>query len=75
MSILTYISSEDGDWCGIYIDDKLYTEGHSITVHDWLDLLRNHNISMTYTYEVNGEWLEMCGSFPAEFKDIPEEMY
>lgn len=75
MTILTHISSSHGDWAGIYIDNDLQCEGHSIPVHDWLFLIETWNIGRTKQLEVNGEWLEECGSFPAEFSDIPKEMY
>lgn len=79
MTTLTYIPNSHGDWCAIYIDNVLgehvlYTEGHSIAVWEWLDILVKYDISMTYTKEVNGDWLEECGSFPTNFSDIPEEM-
>lgn len=70
---LTYISSPHGDWAGIYIDNDLQCEGHSIPVHDWLLLIETWNIGRTRQLEVNGEWLEECGSFPTSFNDIPQE--
>lgn len=75
MSTLTYISSSHGDWYAIYIDNKLYTEGHSIAVWEWLHIITTHDIKSAVQYEVNGDWLEECGSFPARFDEIPEEMY
>lgn len=75
MTTLTYISSSHGDWCAIYIDDKLHVEGHSIDTWDWLWIAKLGTITETKQLEVNGEWLEGCGTFPASFKDIPEEMY
>lgn len=75
MATLTYISSSHGDWCAIYIDNKLYTEGHSIAVWEWLDILQNVDIQWTKQLEINGDWLEECGRFPTEFSSIPEEMY
>ena len=73
MSTLTYITSAHGDWCGIYIDDKLLTEGHSIPVHEWLDIVETQTLYKTQQIEVCGEWLEEGGSFPQSFCDIPSE--
>lgn len=74
MSKLTYISSSHGDWCGIYVDDKLYTEGHSIPVWDWLEIIKTLLINTTKQYEVEGDWLiEEGGCFPQSFGDIPLE--
>lgn len=74
MSALTYVSSAHGDWCGIYIDDKLLTEGHSIPVHEWLDIVQTQTIYKTQEMEVCGEWLEEGGNFPQSFSDIPSEV-
>lgn len=73
MSDLSYVSSSDGDWCGIYIDDTLYTEGHSITVWDWLHIVENHTIFKTQSLDVDADWLEEGGCFPQSFSDIPSE--
>lgn len=73
MSALSYVSSSDGDWCGIYIDNTLYTEGHSIRVYEWLDIVENHTIFKTQSLEVGAEWLYEGGSFPQSFSDIPSE--
>lgn len=73
MSTLSYVSSSNGDWCGIYIDDNLLTEGHSIPAHEWLDIVENQSIFKTQNLEVEGDWLEEGGSFPQSFSDIPSE--
>ena len=73
MSSLIYISSSNGDWCGIYVDGQLYTEGHSIAVLEWLDIVENQSTFKTQNLEVEGDWLEEGGSFPQSFSDIPSE--
>lgn len=73
MSSLIYISSSNGDWCGIYVDGQLYTEGHSIAVWEWLDIVENQSTFKTQNLEVEGDWLEEGGSFPQSFSDIPSE--
>lgn len=73
MSTLSYVSSSNGDWCGIYVDGQLYTEGHSITVWEWLDIVENQSTFKTQNLEVDGDWLEEGGSFPQSFSDIPSE--
>lgn len=76
MTKLTYVSSSHGDWCGIYVGDTLQTEGHSIPVHEWLDLIDTCNFNeSSQQLEVDGEWLEESGSFPTFFSDIPEEKF
>lgn len=79
MTTLTYISSSHGDWCAIYIDNDLQCEGHSIPVHDWLNIIETWNIGRTIQLEIRtdvlGDWLERCGSFPATFEDIPKACF
>lgn len=72
---LTYVSSTHGDWSGIYVDNKLDYEGHSIPVWVWLDLFNLSGVTETVQFEVDGEWLEEAGSFPQNFKDIPEDKF
>jgi len=72
MTTLIYVSSSHGDWCGIYLDGLMHTEGHSIPVHDWMDLLQNHDVQQTEQYEVDGEYLEF-GGLPEAFTDIPKD--
>lgn len=71
MTTLTYISSSHGDWCAIYVDDKYYAEGHSICVWEWLHVMTKYDIKSAIQLEVDGEWLEGCGSFPLNLSDIP----
>lgn len=73
MATLTYVSSAHGDWCGIYIDNKLQVEGHSIPPHEWLELIEKWNIGRTKQFEVCGDWLEEYGSFLKNLSDIPSE--
>jgi hypothetical protein len=72
MTILTYISSTRGDWCGIYLDNTLHLEGHSIHANDWLDVTLM-DISHYKVFEVDAEWLEEGGNFPLNFRGIPKE--
>lgn len=73
MSKLTYVSSSHGDWCAIYINKDLYTEGHSIPVHEWLEIITKEVFLETAQLEVDGFWLEYSGSFPQRLCDIPTE--
>ena len=75
MSKLTYVSSSHGDWSGIYIDNELDYEGHSIPVWVWLDLFNLSDVIEAVQSEVDGGWLEEGGSFPQNFKDIPEDKF
>ena len=72
---LTYVTNEYGEWCGVYIDGKLDTEGHSIPVYEWLDYIKMRGITEVEELEVSGEWMEDVGSFPQLFDDIPKEKF
>lgn len=73
MSKLVYVSSTHGDWSGIYVDNQLDYEGHSIPVWGWLNYIKMQEITEVEEYEVSGEWMEDLGSFPQLFDDIPKE--
>lgn len=73
MSKLSYVSSSNGGWSGIYIDNQLDYEGHSIPVWVWIDLFNLSDVTEAVQLEVEGDWLEGDGSFPQNFKDIPED--
>lgn len=75
MSKLTYVSSSNGDWSAIYIDNQLDYESHSIPVWVWIDLFNLNSITEAVQFEVDGVWLEEGGSFPQNFNDIPEEAF
>lgn len=73
MSSLVYVSSSHGDWSGIYVDNQLDYEDHSIPVWVWIDLFNLNSVTEAVQFEVDGDWLEEGGSFPQNFKDIPKE--
>lgn len=55
-----------GDWEGLYIDGKLYAEGHSLRASDVLDALD----IPTETVTVDEEWMEDEGQLPDSLKDV-----
>ncbi|MEX0597808.1 MAG: hypothetical protein WD512_15050 [Candidatus Paceibacterota bacterium] len=50
MHKLTYVTTEEGDWEGIYVDDKLSQEGHRLSAEDYLDVVTTYN-NFTNDYE------------------------
>lgn len=75
MTKLTYVSSSNGEWSGIYIDNQLDYEGNSIPVWVWIDLFNLSDVTAAVQLEVDGEWLEEGGSFPQNLKNIPEDKF
>lgn len=75
MSKLIYVSSSDGDWCGVYLDGLLSTEGHSIHTDDWLYYLKLGSVDSTDSFEVDWKWVAESGCFPKNFSDIPNDKF
>lgn len=58
------------DWQGLYIDGKLITEGHSISLRDFADA-----VGVEYDrVEVSTAWLgRKVGNLPATFDKVPKK--
>lgn len=69
---VTIITCESGDWEGLYVDGVLYTEGHSIRLHEFVDLVREYknfsNIKWYHISDVHMEWLG--NSLPVKLEDV-----
>lgn len=66
------VNSSHGYWPGIYLDNELWTEDHSLHTQDWAELINNHHLESVDVEEVDGEWLEECGNLPQRYQDIPK---
>lgn len=63
-----------GDWEGVYINNHLFSEGHSLDGETYLALIRAHRYRFDGTYGIYytvGDWLEEIGNLPKKFEDIP----
>ena len=69
------VNSSHGDWSGIYLDNELWTEHHSLDTQDWAELINNHHLESVDVKEVDGDWLEECGNLPQRYQDIPIEWF
>jgi hypothetical protein len=70
---VTLCTSTDCDWIGLYLDGQLWTEKHSLSNSDWIELITYHYIESVTQYEVDNEWLEdQGGTFPEQLNDIPK---
>jgi len=66
------------DWKGLYVNNKLNMEGHSLLLFDIMKMLKDCVENALYTfyyneYYVDDNWMEDQGSYPLVFTDIPEE--
>lgn len=61
---ITFVDGDD--WKGLYIDGKLFMEGHELTIYDVLDA-----IDVKYKYiEPDLDWLAHNGSLPEKLSDV-----
>ncbi len=72
---LIIVNSSHGDWTGLYLDNQLWHENHSISQHDWAEIINNHHLDTVTIKEVDGQWLEELGSFPRLFTEIPTDKF
>lgn len=69
---IVYVKNDSGDWCGIYVDNELQTQGHSIPYFTWIDLINTFwNFNQALCYEISDSYLESIGDLPNKFSDIP----
>lgn len=72
------------DWQGLYINNDLICENHTLDMYDVLESISNYvknkdidigeeffNINQYY---ISDDWLEDRGSFPEKFEEIPKSM-
>lgn len=43
---IEYITNESGDWCVLKLNEEVFGEGHSISDHCWVKLLRELNFTV-----------------------------
>ena len=70
-----YVSCNEGDWCGLYLNGKLFHEGHSISAHEWMLMIESLASNGEYYDADNkfGENLDAFGGhFPQELEDLLE---
>lgn len=74
----------DGDeWKGLYINGKLYVDGHNIrpeyiinAINDNIDQLHEDNSKIIFkSHNCNYDWLEEAGDFPEKLENVILEDY
>lgn len=72
---ITLVKSSDGDWEGLYLDNELYTENHSLRPEDLFEIINDHHISEAVSFEIDCDWLveDQGGNLPNLLRDIPED--
>ena len=69
--VITFVSNYD-DWEGVYIDGKLFEEGHDA---DWLRVLEHLGHRIADSIYADTEWLQARGSLPKDIKDVKRERH
>lgn len=69
------VLADGDDWNGMYVDGILVNEGHTLSAKDALTTLvsimyAGEVIESVSVGEVNLDWLDSCGSFPENIKDV-----
>jgi hypothetical protein len=58
------------DWAGVYFNDVLVYECHSVNWLYVMNKLVNKHILSFREFEVDGEWLEIEGGMPPDLKSV-----
>lgn len=67
-------STVDGDWVGVYINDDIIHQGHSVPTYVWLEIIStNKGFDSVEYFEISNDYIEHIGGhFPDLFSEIPE---
>lgn len=58
-------------WEGLYVNEKLETEGDSISLHDFVDLINKYKTFKSIeTREISDECLDETASCPKNLEDV-----
>jgi len=70
---ITIVTSESGDWSGVYVDNKLRSEGHSVRYDELLDtiVLFKSQLTSWKGRTVCDDFLSDTGSLPPNLSSIP----
>ena len=67
------------DWQGLYFNDKLVTEGHSVSTYKALVCLSRMKVNIVdmnfHKVNIDDEWMRDAGTFPKNFKEIPQNAF
>lgn len=58
------------DWTGVYVGDKLISEGHRISAEDAVKIAIEHKVTDVSSAEVDYEWAHELGNLPVLLKDV-----
>jgi hypothetical protein len=68
MSVITLIDADT--WMGIYADDRLVYENHSIKTNDLLLLLNRAKVEYFGRFEASAEWMDSRTGLPVWLNEV-----
>ena len=69
MNNIVFVDGDD--WFGVYINDKLEDEGHSISSKNLIELMFKHQPIESFEYKyADGDWLYEVGRMPKDLKMV-----
>lgn len=69
MATFTIVNGDD--WEGLFVDGKLVSEGHSLSIYDLLHTAKTMGPITEIVYvEADYMWLEIHGSFPNNLSEV-----
>jgi hypothetical protein len=67
----TVIDIVDGDdWVGIYFNDTLVSQGHSLNIWDVLNLLQDEVVECRDYIHADMDWMATIGHLPNRLDDV-----
>jgi hypothetical protein len=68
MAVITLIDADN--WIGIYANDKLIYENHSIRADELLKLLNYQDINYFGRFEASLDWVDNRSNLPAHLSNV-----
>ena len=73
-STLTYVTCDEG-YSGIYVNNFMYYQGHSIPPFVWLEVINKYDIKTAQGHEITDEYMYEWDQYPMYLSEIPEEAF
>lgn len=71
MTEMTIVMGED--WVGVYVDNKLVSEGHDLDAFEAIETVFQYNVTECEKKYVDLDWLADQGNFPELLEDVQFE--
>lgn len=69
---VTLVGVPEGDWYGLFVNDRLMMQGHTISVAGALDLMVGKTVTSFERFDCDSKWLqEIGGTFPDQKSQNP----